>query len=236
MSYMKEGLLSKVKSLISIIYGVFLWLTRLSSHDHFQLGLDALIFSTARKLNRVTYIIHFFTVAPPPSSPSSLPLPSSSFSSSSSSWLSVTGDLIGTESGVYMSSNEETLPGVIVKTAKSSTSFPRKLNPRIENRSREYPPPMPSLARTTNLTSRTPWVLTRHYVNGRLILREERVKNYEYFEAERDNGRFILNLIPLDDTRKCAHMDDDLEQAKLQFVQEEEEDDEDSDDRDDDIY
>lgn len=70
-----------------------------------------------------------------------------------------------------------------------------------------------------------PWVLNRQCVDGRLILRKERVKNFEYFEAERKNGRLILNLIPLDDTVMGLYLDGNLEQEKYQFAEEEEGDD-----------
>ncbi|KAL6179802.1 hypothetical protein ACLB2K_046473 [Fragaria x ananassa] len=45
-----------------------------------------------------------------------------------------------------------------------------------------------------------PWNLTRHYFNGRLVLQEEKAQHHEYFEAERDNGRLVLKLMPLDNT------------------------------------
>ncbi|KAF3445759.1 hypothetical protein FNV43_RR10936 [Rhamnella rubrinervis] len=66
-------------------------------------------------------------------------------------------------------------------------------------RKKEFPPPIPSLARTENLPSHMPWVLKRHYTSdGRLILTEEKVKHHEYFRAHRSNGRLTLQLVPLD--------------------------------------
>lgn len=63
-----------------------------------------------------------------------------------------------------------------------------------------YPPPIPLLARTGNLHARMPWVLRRHYTSdGRLILREERVRYHEYFRAHRSGGRLTLQLVPLED-------------------------------------
>jgi hypothetical protein len=45
-----------------------------------------------------------------------------------------------------------------------------------------------------------PWVLKRYYTSdGRLILREEKVRRHEYFRAHRSNGRLTLHLVPLDD-------------------------------------
>lgn len=65
---------------------------------------------------------------------------------------------------------------------------------------KEYPPPIPLLARTENLHSHMPWVLKRTYTNdGRLIIQEERVRHHEYFRAHRRDGRLTLQLVPLDD-------------------------------------
>ncbi|KAG5111044.1 hypothetical protein JHK82_040267 [Glycine max] len=65
-----------------------------------------------------------------------------------------------------------------------------------------FPPPIPLLARTQNLASHMPWVLKRYYTNeGRLILKEEKVKHHEYFRAHSANGRLTLQLVnvPFDD-------------------------------------
>ncbi|KAK6130692.1 hypothetical protein DH2020_035546 [Rehmannia glutinosa] len=75
---------------------------------------------------------------------------------------------------------------------------------------KEYPPPIPWLARTENLPSHMPWVMQRYYSgDGRLIIREEKVKRHEYFQVHRSNGRLVLNLVPLDDaveeSRKDRH-------------------------------
>ncbi|XP_057469071.1 uncharacterized protein LOC130758248 [Actinidia eriantha] len=204
MEHMKAGVLSKVKSVISVIYGIFLWVTKLSSspksfqpHHHLQLGIGALIFSSVQ---------NFFSSSS--SLSSSLSSSSSSTSSSSScfSWSSTMGDLIGTESGVYMSPNEEKLLGEVHETKPYANNInQRKRNKGIgTKREKNYPPPIHSLARTGYLTGRMPWILSRRYVNGRLILREERVNRYEYFEVHRENGRLRLNLIPLDDTIPCC--------------------------------
>ncbi|KAF5450833.1 hypothetical protein F2P56_031152 [Juglans regia] len=64
---------------------------------------------------------------------------------------------------------------------------------------KEFPPPIPSLARTGNLPSHMPWVLKRQYTSdGRLVLTEEKVRHHEYFRAHRANGRLTLQLVPLD--------------------------------------
>ncbi|KAK2978573.1 hypothetical protein RJ640_006692 [Escallonia rubra] len=81
----------------------------------------------------------------------------------------------------------------------------QRRNQKLEWKKKEYPPPIPLLAQTENLPSRMPWILTRHYVDGRLILKEARLKHHEYFETTRENGRLILKLIPLDDRIQCCH-------------------------------
>lgn len=65
---------------------------------------------------------------------------------------------------------------------------------------KEYPPPIPWLARTGNSpASRMPWVLKRYYTeDGRLIITGEKAERHEYFEAHRSDGRLRLRLVPLD--------------------------------------
>ena len=76
--------------------------------------------------------------------------------------------------------------------AKSSSSTKKE--------KKVFPPPIPLLARTQNLASHMPWVLKRYYTSeGRLILKEEKVRHHEYFRAHRANGRLTLQLVPLDD-------------------------------------
>ena len=88
---------------------------------------------------------------------------------------------------------------------------------------REFPPPIPSLARTENLPSHMPWVLKRYYTSdGRLILREEKVRHHEYFRAHRSNGRLTLHLVPLDDNDDIDDIEDheiDQEEAKAEEAQ-----------------
>ncbi|KAK7321149.1 hypothetical protein VNO77_31465 [Canavalia gladiata] len=67
-----------------------------------------------------------------------------------------------------------------------------------------FPPPIPLLARTQNLASHMPWVLKRYYTSeGRLILKEEKVRHHEYFQAHRANGRLTLQLVPFDHYNEC---------------------------------
>ncbi|XP_012078114.2 protein FANTASTIC FOUR 1 [Jatropha curcas] len=106
------------------------------------------------------------------------------------------GDYIGVESCLDLEKNEDVFSS---SSKKLETKILR--NQRYCNiKKKEFPPPIPSLARTGNLPSRMPWVLRRYYTNdGRLILKEERVKHHEYFRAHRSNGRLTLQLVPLDD-------------------------------------
>lgn len=75
---------------------------------------------------------------------------------------------------------------------------------------REYPPPIPGLAKTENVqSSQMPWVMKRYHTSdGRLIIKEEKVKRFEYFETYRTDGRLMLNLVPLNDD-VCDSDDDD---------------------------
>ncbi|KAF3445758.1 hypothetical protein FNV43_RR10935 [Rhamnella rubrinervis] len=137
---------------------------------------------------------------PPPSSTCSSTMLDSLSSSSSSSSLTM-GELIGSESGVYISSID------VEQILENQTSYSSRIHGKYRNRrnatKKQYPPPIPSLARTGNLPGRMPWVLTRDYTtDGRLVMKGVRVKRHEFFHAHRENGRLILKLIPLDDVIK----------------------------------
>ena len=104
-----------------------------------------------------------------------------------------------------------------------------KREQRRAMRQREFPPPIPLLARTENLPCHMPWVLKRHYTSdGRLILTEERVKHHEYFRAHRADGRLTLQLVPLDDEvwlpdDQCDHCcTNDEEEADIDDTEEKE--------------
>ncbi|KAK9983405.1 hypothetical protein SO802_032930 [Lithocarpus litseifolius] len=104
-----------------------------------------------------------------------------------------------------------------------------KREQRRAMRQREFPPPIPSLARTENLPCHMPWVLKRHYTSdGRLILTEERVKHHEYFRAHRADGRLTLQLVPLDEEvwlpdDQCDHCGtNDEEEADIDDTEEKE--------------
>ncbi|KAI3919974.1 hypothetical protein MKW98_001230 [Papaver atlanticum] len=96
---------------------------------------------------------------------------------------------------------------------------------------REFPPPIPLLARTENLPCHMPWVLKRSYKDGRLVIKEVNVKHHEYFRAHRSNGRLTLQLMhmnqltihpPPNDTSSTTPTTDDIEEEEEEEEQEEE--------------
>ncbi|XP_041013885.1 uncharacterized protein LOC121257076 [Juglans microcarpa x Juglans regia] len=127
---------------------------------------------------------------------------------------SVIGDYIGTESCLDLEHNVDMLIALNSTGGESENKTAsthdrqdayRKYSRgnrdwRLARENKEFPPPIPLLARTGNLHSHMPWVLRRHYTSdGRLILTEEKVRHHEYFQAHRANGRLTLQLVPLDD-------------------------------------
>ena len=108
-------------------------------------------------------------------------------------------DLLGTDSGVaFMATSDDDL--FMSMTTSSTRSNLKRKNTQGREKviKREFPPPIPLLAQTGSLQCRMPWNLTRHYSNGRLVLQREKAQHHEYFEAERDNGRLVLKLVPLE--------------------------------------
>ncbi|XP_010477466.1 PREDICTED: protein FANTASTIC FOUR 3 [Camelina sativa] len=130
---------------------------------------------------------------------------SSMLSRTSSSSSSAVGDYIGTESCFDILSADEGNDVVSVpsESVKSRYRYGGRRREEREARAaaaREFPPPIPLLAQTGNLLPHMPWVLKRVVTSdGRLILREEKVRHHEYFRADRSNGRLTLHLVPLDD-------------------------------------
>ncbi|KAL2534245.1 Uncharacterized protein Adt_07596 [Abeliophyllum distichum] len=164
----RDGILSIFPVLISVMQWVFIWVKR----------LPCTIKDTVQKMTQKGgRINHFYK-----SSPNSLPVLSSP--SSSASYLlwanSTSGDLLGTDSGVFMTSfDTDTFP----KETKRSNKFKQT---RQMEKKKDYPPP---------ISSRKPgFDLSRNYFDDRLILRHETLKSYEYFESIREDGRLILNL------------------------------------------
>ncbi|KAI3465060.1 hypothetical protein Pfo_021723 [Paulownia fortunei] len=106
------------------------------------------------------------------------------------------GDYIGVESCVDLKPDVADTPS---HSGGAGMNLPR-CRWRWDVAEKEYPPPIPLLARTENLPSHMPWVMKRYYTSdGRLVIKEEKVKHHEYFQAHRSNGRLVLKLVPLDD-------------------------------------
>ncbi|OWM79922.1 hypothetical protein CDL15_Pgr006226 [Punica granatum] len=114
------------------------------------------------------------------------------------------GDCIGAESCLDLMSllerPKEADDKAVTMERRMTMRKSRRWETKEKRKEKEYPPPIPLLARTENLHSHMPWVLERTYTSdGRLILREERVRHHEYFRADRRDGRLTLQLVPLDD-------------------------------------
>ncbi|CAJ1974149.1 unnamed protein product [Sphenostylis stenocarpa] len=76
--------------------------------------------------------------------------------------------------------------------SKINTAFGSK-NGTKRKEKRELPPPIPQME----------FVLRRYYTSdGRLILREEKVKHHECFQMHRANGRLTMHLVHLDHEAK----------------------------------
>lgn len=107
------------------------------------------------------------------------------------------GDYIGMESCADMKPD---VADVISSSAAAGTTLSRRLDNRVPPApEKDYPPPIPLLARNENLPPHIPWVMTRHYTSdGRLVIVEERVRRHEYFEAHRSDGRLVINLVALE--------------------------------------
>ncbi|KAL5559203.1 hypothetical protein UlMin_035414 [Ulmus minor] len=142
----------------------------------------------------------------------------------SSSCSCFNGDLIGNESGVHIMLSSISEEEMFIQSFAIERSNKRSYMDRYRDRRQEsYPPPLPSLAQTGNLLARTPWVLTKHYRDGRLILEGEKLKRHEYFEARRENGRLILNLVSMAETENENDPEAFLDLKKDEFEEEEEE-------------
>lgn len=131
------------------------------------------------------------------------------------------GDYIGVESCLDLKNNDDIFKSS--SEVEKSQGFCLRRSKRDQSCAvkKEFPPPITSLARTGNLSSHMPWVLRRYYTDdGRLIIREERVKHHEYFQAHRSNGRLTLKLVPLDDEVYPPYsqgLADDLDDSESEF-------------------
>ncbi|KAL3504684.1 hypothetical protein ACH5RR_034525 [Cinchona calisaya] len=127
------------------------------------------------------------------------------------------GDCIGLESCVDLKTNidEEVCNLQSSRGSRHGGGGGGGSDKRLERTEKEYPPPIPWLARTENLASHMPWILKRYYTNdGRLIIKEEKAKPHEYFQAHRSNGRLTLRLVPLNDDDD-GDRDEDVEDVEF---------------------
>ncbi|KAK8580303.1 hypothetical protein V6N13_143417 [Hibiscus sabdariffa] len=244
-----NGLISKTKSMVLSMFQS----PKKFQHEHqctactctqyfpkLPAGLKTLIYderdtlpvqNPTHHLNRL--IIHSYTILQSPSPPPPHPPPPLEFesfntlSSSYSPWSTGMDDILGTESGVYMIHGGLNIEAVDHDRPNGSDNNQGSKRKRVRELPEEYPPPIPLLARTGNLTGHMPWILARYYSKGRLVIKEEKVKHHEYFEAYRENGRLILDLVPLDYSYRCCHSvfeenddyDDGMEEMELENVE-----------------
>ncbi|CAI8585516.1 unnamed protein product [Vicia faba] len=132
---------------------------------------------------------------------------------------------IGNESCIDLETDDNFLSNINHKSLASSNK--KKMRTPIRNREkkREFPPPIPCLAQTQNLASHISYVLKKYYTDeGRLIIKEEKVKHHEYFHASRENGRLTLHLVPLShDDVDDYFMEVDEQDEEVEKEEEEEE-------------
>ncbi|XP_004490368.1 uncharacterized protein [Cicer arietinum] len=132
-------------------------------------------------------------------------------------------DYIGYESCIDLQPENN-----VVNIDHNAPSVDKKIkNIRNKGKNKVFPPPLHFLAQTQNLASHMPWVLKRYYTNeGRLIIKEEKVKHHEYFHAHRENGRLTLQLVPLDhddyDFMRTSAVEEEQEEEQEQEKEQEE--------------
>ncbi|XP_059285842.1 protein FANTASTIC FOUR 1-like [Lycium ferocissimum] len=117
-------------------------------------------------------------------------------------------DFIGVESCIDLQADIN----LESNTQYDGLKIKKRLQMKREKIDKEYPPPIPCLVHTENYPYskiKMPWVMKRYTEDGRLIIKEEKVKHYEYLEAHRSDGRLTLRLIPLNNEVLRTHDDDD---------------------------
>lgn len=132
-------------------------------------------------------------------------------------------DYIGNESCIDLDTENNFLSNIDHHHTSLASSDENKMKSSIRNNShdkkRDFPPPIPCLAQTQNLASHMPYVLKRYYTDeGRLIIKEEKVKHHEYFHAHRENGRLTLQLVPLDDYFMEAEDQEEQQEEEIDSV------------------
>ena len=220
----------KEDSISSSLSSIMLWTAKLPSLLHMskqssatltqhnlQVDLKTQIHSEEAKRPPISThnpnILHCDTL--PRASPGPVPPSSSSLLSSSSSVFqsSVTDDVIGTESGDYMSSSLGNVEGLEKMMEKSEPPTNHR-RPRYSNAMmRQYPPPIPLFSQSGNVPGRVPLVFKREVgEDGRLIITVERFQRREYLVAHRENGRLVMDLIPANDAVYCECCGQPLEE------------------------
>lgn len=114
---------------------------------------------------------------------------------------STSGDLIGSESGVFMASASDLEDYELQYRNKKSKNDIVKKEKQPKNLKKEYPPPIPSWR--GKFPRDVPLDLSRHVVDESLILKEKCMEYYEYLEATREGGRLVLKLIVVKSNVKC---------------------------------
>ncbi|KAJ8772253.1 hypothetical protein K2173_027430 [Erythroxylum novogranatense] len=234
MDFLKEeDLFNKIKSIVLSIYPSRSRKSRrpypMQSRQAFpiNLGLKNFINShteTIRNPSDRNLVFHAHMMKSPSPSLSASSLLSSpskslyrslslSSSTSYSSRSDILGDLIGSESGVHLESEVGELYSA-ERPAQPCYRFQSRRNQHQFPRRKDYPP-------TLTILTKKDWALTRHYVDGRLLLIEETVKPDVYFEACRDNGRLILKHVTVENN--ISDEEDETELQNLKFIEEEEE-------------
>ena len=227
MNFAENGLVYKIESVVSTVCGLVWSALRLSNslkspendcgERYLCLGFKALIATTEKE---TLHIVHSHTRALSSSSSQSYSSNSFRLSYSSSSFSSsVTGDLIGTESGVYMmssNSNGEDLMTEMVDINGAPCNCSTRKKPRcIDTRRREYLEPISILGRPGNFSGDKPFALKRRCVDGRLIITMETHKKCHRRVTE--NGRLSLYLVPpVEDDEYGGKMEDVVEENDVQ--------------------
>nr|GMC56471.1 protein PFC0760c [Ipomoea batatas] len=127
----------------------------------------------------------------------------------------IEGDFVGAESCIDLRAELTEMEEEEVVGGGHGGGFKRKERVRVIKR--EYPPPLPWLARTgSSPTTQMPWVMKRSYTeDGRLIITEEKAERCQFFRVRRSDRRLRLDLvqIPVPFWRRPAASDEEFVSA-----------------------
>ncbi|XAR48590.1 hypothetical protein NMG60_11031462 [Bertholletia excelsa] len=124
------------------------------------------------------------------------------------------GDYTGAESCIDLRQSDEAADG-----GRAMEHGGRRPSRRLgaAKRDKEYPPPITLLDCADHVPLNVPWALQRYYTSdGRLVMREERIANREYFLADRSNGRLTLRLVAVDDCFPAGNIDGDEKREEFE--------------------